>query len=420
MSKPAWMKALKTASFRGVTFKIRDHNSTHGRRIIDHEFPNSDKPYTENLGRKQRKFSITGYLIGDDYMAQRDKVIDACEADGPGYLVHPYLGQKTVECPELTVSERATDGGFVELNFTFHETTKKVTTPQTIELDAVASAAAAAVESVRSDFVEALELALKIQGAGAAFAAKIDAVTAGIEKAVAQAKHLAADPLGIVALTNSIRNFKAAVADLLASPDIIAKHFADTIRAFIDAIMTPEKFLPSYARAAGGPARIRAARPGKIVAPILSKNTEKLAANTATATGKAAAKIFAITDALTDTITTGAWVTAAAQAYYLSETDALAERAEILAQIETLAQAAGSDDSFSALQALAISTEKSVPGATASPTINEVTLTDAVPSVVLSFDLYGALELEPELVFRNGIRHPGFLPVGEVLEVLSE
>lgn len=49
-----------------------------------------------------------------------------------------------------------------------------------------------------------------------------------------------------------------------------------------------------------------------------------------------------------------------------------------------------------------------------------VTPARTVPSLVLSFELYGTFQRFQDIVDRNTAPHPGFLPGGQALEVLSK
>jgi len=42
-----------------------------------------------------------------------------------------------------------------------------------------------------------------------------------------------------------------------------------------------------------------------------------------------------------------------------------------------------------------------------------------MPAIVLAYRLYGDAERADEIVARNRVRHPGFVPGGQPLEVLS-
>jgi prophage DNA circulation protein len=78
----AWRDALRSGSFRGVPFQIDSHDLTFGRRTSMHEYPLRDEPYSEDLGRKARVFSLNLYVIGRDYMAGRDNLREALEKTG--------------------------------------------------------------------------------------------------------------------------------------------------------------------------------------------------------------------------------------------------------------------------------------------------------------------------------------------------
>ncbi|NAH43850.1 DNA circularization protein, partial [Escherichia coli] len=54
-----WKDRLQDASFRGVPFKVEEESMGTGRRVETHEYPNRDKPYTEDLGKITFRPSIT-------------------------------------------------------------------------------------------------------------------------------------------------------------------------------------------------------------------------------------------------------------------------------------------------------------------------------------------------------------------------
>ena len=83
----AWRENLVPAAFRGVPFFVERHQSqAAGRRVQVHEYPGRDLPWPEDLGRRTREFEIDGYVVGDDYFAARDALLDACDRPGPGGL----------------------------------------------------------------------------------------------------------------------------------------------------------------------------------------------------------------------------------------------------------------------------------------------------------------------------------------------
>lgn len=88
-----WRSRLQKASFRGVPFEVENDEGVFGRRVQVHEYPNRDKPFTEDLGRATRRITINAYLIGEDYPEQRDRLIAAIETEGAATLVHPFYGE---------------------------------------------------------------------------------------------------------------------------------------------------------------------------------------------------------------------------------------------------------------------------------------------------------------------------------------
>ncbi len=91
---------LRKASYNGVSFEVTASTIKFGRRTVTHEYPQRDEPYTEDLGRSARTFDITGFIVGETYIAQTKRLLKALEASSknnePGKLVHPWMGTLSV------------------------------------------------------------------------------------------------------------------------------------------------------------------------------------------------------------------------------------------------------------------------------------------------------------------------------------
>ncbi|TJF11698.1 DNA circularization protein, partial [Escherichia coli] len=117
-----WKDRLQDASFRGVPFKVEEESAGTGRRVETHEYPNRDKPYTEDLGKVTFRPSITAYVVGDDCFDQRDRLIDALNKPGPGTFVHPTYGElKVCVDGEVRVSTSKSEGRIVRFDLKFVE-----------------------------------------------------------------------------------------------------------------------------------------------------------------------------------------------------------------------------------------------------------------------------------------------------------
>lgn len=118
----AWKDRLVDASFRGVPFKTEDESLTAGRRVETHEFVNRNKPYTEDLGKATSRPKFFGYVIGDDCYEQRDRLIEALNKPGPGTLIHPAYGEMSVCVDgEINVSSSSSEGRMVRFDLRFVE-----------------------------------------------------------------------------------------------------------------------------------------------------------------------------------------------------------------------------------------------------------------------------------------------------------
>ena len=87
---------LRPASFRGVPFQVTGTDLGVGRRVQVHEYPQRDQPWVEDLGRATREMSFDGFLIGADYVDQANQLLAALETAGAATLVHPWLGSMQV------------------------------------------------------------------------------------------------------------------------------------------------------------------------------------------------------------------------------------------------------------------------------------------------------------------------------------
>jgi prophage DNA circulation protein len=124
-----WRVQLVPAKFRTAEFKVESNARESGRRVVVHEFPKRDEPYSEDLGRKPRRFHVVGYIItgptdqakGVNYKTARDDLVTQLEKEGPGVLQLPTLHIFQVCCEEYSVSETRERGGYCVFEMRFVE-----------------------------------------------------------------------------------------------------------------------------------------------------------------------------------------------------------------------------------------------------------------------------------------------------------
>ncbi|MDH1258363.1 MULTISPECIES: DNA circularization N-terminal domain-containing protein [Pseudomonas] len=114
-----WRDRLLPASFRGVGFWVDQAKTPVGRKGQLHEYPQRDLPFFEDLGQQAKTHDLTAFIIGPDCLEQRDKLLKALE-QGRGELVHPWLGRLQVKVGECDMTHTRQDGGLVTFALKFY------------------------------------------------------------------------------------------------------------------------------------------------------------------------------------------------------------------------------------------------------------------------------------------------------------
>jgi prophage DNA circulation protein len=400
------------ASFRGVPFLVEESERTGGRRIVVHKFPFRADPLVEDLDRDARTFPVTGYVIGDDYMVQRDKLISALEdEEGPGKLIHPYYGEKRAICEKLSVRETVTAGGMATFSISFVETPTQAPTPA-IEDDAadkVSSSADGSLLSVRA------ELGEKYSTAGMPAFALRSAETALTSAVAAVGAKLAPAMQAAAQVAGGTAEFAAAVTQDIAALNgqvvILTARAATLVRQ-------PAALLDGFQAAIANATASAAAAPGAVMNALLAAYGADQGAPVTPTTPTRARELanqLALTGALRRVLAIEAARLAPAVPYTTIE-DATAARDQVAAALEEQAAGAG-DTAYPGLVTLRSNVLRAVPGAGVFARIVTVTRRRALPSLLLTYQLYGSVDQELDVVARNRVRHPGFI-AGE-LKVLS-
>ena len=115
-----WRDAVLQASFRGISFLIPQTSVPVGMKGPLHEFPQRDTPFFEQMGKQAQVHKMTAWVVGDDCFERRDKLIEALQTPGAGELVHPWLGRLQVKVGECEMGHERTQGGMVTFELTFY------------------------------------------------------------------------------------------------------------------------------------------------------------------------------------------------------------------------------------------------------------------------------------------------------------
>ncbi len=111
---------LSVATFRGVPFLFSSSQRSGGRKTVQHEYPNTDKRWVEDLGKIVPTFTLQALITGkEDYFQNRDRFTQALERPGSGLLSHPFYGTQTVHVIEYSLDEQTGALGRAEYSITF-------------------------------------------------------------------------------------------------------------------------------------------------------------------------------------------------------------------------------------------------------------------------------------------------------------
>lgn len=428
---------LRPASYRGVPFGVFGGQARFGRRNAVHEYPFRDTPWIEDLGRSARRIQVSGFLVGDDVIAQRARLIEACEKPGDGELVHPTLGRLNVALMDFATSETHEKGRVFEIQLTFIEQGQRLyPETTTTTTDAVKTAADGVDTAAATNFVAKAVSALKY---GAAVANKAAVETAAWSKIAIQSGNdstslinlavslpgefgrllgqasgvTVGQVLPIVAgLTAKDLTGKAAVAR-----QGIGQSVSKLSDASINLSITSAQPFADAAKELTASVLSAAPTPGDALRGLAA-----LADYAPAASGTGA---FLVMQGATLDVFRRAAVAAmgrAAAAYApISSDDAASVRTDILGRIDveiTRAGDQGDDEAYTAMRTLraAIVKDLNAKGA-ALPTLVGVKAPRSMPSLCLAQRLYRDPTREAELVGRANPPHPAFMPV--VFKALS-
>lgn len=395
----SWKDDLRPASFRGVPFKVESHQYTTGRRVTNHEFPDREKPFPEDLGKIGESFKVTGYLIGDDVADQKRKIIEASTKRGPGELVHPYFGVMQVQCGPLSIDENKSDGRIVQISFQFYEAGSNQYPANTEDKQAVLEEKAdEALVSTKESFDNSFSVQ-KLPG----FA--VDTARGGVEQAADAfsdaTKGLATKSDSISALAFDIRNLKAEASDLIKSPSKLSSRLQGSFTLLNNAL--------------GGD------RNGFKAASALATFSSKASpAPYQTPTRQAEAKNKQAFDNFMKTTATLNAIKVASTIEFESDEEILEVREQLKNQLEEQILLTTDDTVFQKLSEVKAQLVKVLPDIDNQlPNIQSVTPKATTSAVVLSYDLFENAESEDDIIKRNKIQHPGFVIGGKEIKALD-
>ena len=224
----AWFDQLKTASFRDVAFQVDTIDVTAGDNTVLREYPFQDLPTVFRMGEGAEEIKLSAYVIGDDYLEQRDAL--RAVLTGDGVLIHPTAGAiRVYVVGKYTIKENPTaEGGMARFDLTFVRAEARrypvgvASTPVIANLAATAAATAA-----QNQFVVDFDLLKAPSWAAARVLANLNTALDGVW---AQVKGLGAGVPELADFTGKLitgyQQLRTGLADLVYAPRLLASQVA--------------------------------------------------------------------------------------------------------------------------------------------------------------------------------------------------
>lgn len=418
----AWADMLQSASWRGVIFGVETGGLEGGRRVAIHEFPQKDVPYVEDLGRKARSFSVDAFVVGPDYMTDRNALLNALEQSGPGTLVHPWFGTlNNLQVQTFSLQESRDNGGMATFSITFTETSD-ITFPEAV------SAATDNVQIMADNVQGALATmaagAIALAPTGRAYtnlpvyntpASTSTAVSAAV---LSEAENVITDTKKIYDTCSrpvakqsnkiddyliNISRLETNVIDLLKHPANLAYQIVRIVDRATEMLSEPVSIIKKYKRAYDD-----------LTAYFGTKNYPATGDGACMAANTTALKTVILLTVASAAARIGVNTT------YESRQQALDTRAMLLTMIDGAIGGTTDDALYQGAIALRSAIVQALPPAgNTLKDVQSVTVDAAMPSLALCYNIYGDLDSEQDMLTRNHIENPFCIPGGSTIEVLE-
>ncbi|MFT8463130.1 DNA circularization protein [Acetobacter persici] len=416
-------------SFRGVPFVVMGNGGLAGRKQAVHDYPYRDTPWVEDLGRRGRLYRITGFLCGATCYVQRDLLISASEASGPGLLVHPTIGIIRAACMSFEWRERDGVTGVVDIQLELLEQRNLLTSLAKTSLDAAVAASAVAMQVAASSDFSGRAVSAWSVGAPAIAAGKNAASNWAVTAAssIRSPAVMGASVAGLPGNNGRYATRNSGTTDPSASVDTVWSALSAATASLDGQIGSLQTIINSSDLAATIltiPESLRqaVADPGTQLAVLLPLTVYSPDSIQTTAPiGAAISVLITSVSALCRRSALAAIAQACADWQPTSSQEAEALRlfvAELLDAEALIAADAGDDATWQALRALRVQVTQDL-SERASRLPDQITITRnaCLPALLLGQQVYADATRTPDLIRRANPIHPAFMPTS--FEALS-
>ncbi|MDH4449210.1 MAG: DNA circularization N-terminal domain-containing protein [Rhodoferax sp.] len=402
-------RVLVGASFRGVFFHTVVSELRVGRRNVVNEFPQRDDPSVDDLGRKARRVVVDAYVLGQDHFAQRDKLVEAFEAKGSGELIHPRFGVLNVALDgDASLKEEADKGGMTRITATFVVDGKTVfPAARTSTVSLLEAATNAADEASEAHFAEAYSVA----GPSVLASEAIASMNKSVAGLLATAR-LVSSVEGLADIVRQTTLLSSNIASLIRTPVLLSQSLRSLLATTVQNVNRPllaftelQTLFEGNRRTSATSATNSTSTSTSTRARVLVNEAECAALHRRLALTNRA-RILAVAISNTDVVQTGDQATALRDAL-LHHLDVELEDYDPPAEVV----AALSDVRAAMVRDMALRSEYLLQRSTYTPAA-------VLPALVLAHRIYQDANRADELVDRNDVRNPAFMPA-RALEILQ-
>lgn len=429
----SWRDRLLPASFRGARFFVATDTRQGGRRLAVHEYPLRDIPYAEDLGRKARTYAIEAVLVGPNYDRDLAVLLAALEASGSGLLTHPTYGLVAVCVQGFSSALSSAEGGVARVQLDLVEAG---TNTHPLALPDSLAGVAAAVDQVMTTIQAVLDPALAYVEQALAYAALAQGYLllgyriVGMPSLVVEAgRALLGQFLAPLAdlgstLGMSDANRAAHVAGLGSAVRELDTRAGSA--ALVGATITAELTALRTRAAAPWPAWQALSTltawgadlpvvPTSTAARLVQAHNQAVVV-AAVRDGALAQGLLAALSGVADAAD-GAAVAALEAGIPVAGPELGALCAQLTGLIDAR-QAVASDPLYAAWAAVRVAVAQDLAARVlVAPRLTTVVPARTLPALVLAYQCHGDATRDAEIIRRNGIAHPGFVPGGQALEV---
>lgn len=391
-----WQSTLWDASFKGVPFYVEQAAEDGGRRLAVHEFPRRDDPFIEDLGSSARTFELVAYLASDFADSDASGLSETFDSAESGLLVLPARGPVQAFCKTFKRDDKLDKLGYIAFQASF---VRDVGASALFSSDFLAQLGFDAIDALTSAAFGLADVFAYVGYAGWL----ANNISTGLEDIVATVESVVSvgpiDSSLSGALVTSLGTLYNSIPANVAADDI-----ADVIAATLDLA-----------------SQTGAAMAGADAARAFAQSFDDISDPPSPSSAAVGAALDYNNLATLATLARIAFVQPYAAGVlrqtFPAREDAITARADFVTRCDVLLSGAVPIDIADSITSLRAAVIKYLSTAILDMApVQTVTAQVSLPSVVAAWALYQNPTRDRELVARNGVKHPSFMP--ETFEAL--